>query len=264
MVSTKLPLSVIIIASNEEHNLPRCLESVKDFASEIIAVINNCTDATKSILEDYGAIVYEHDWQGFVIQKNRALNYANYSWVLNIDADEEVSPKLKRDIFEIFNKSNENISGFSICRKTMFLGKWITHGDWYPDRVTRLFRKDKAVYDGDYVHEKLVVSGEVVKLSSNLLHYSFPSMYLFLSKNASFTRDFVKANYGKKNFSYSGTIFRAFWKFFRGYFIKMGFLDGYQGFIIAVQQSYSTFFKYNMLLEQDISKCVVSLDPEDE
>lgn len=259
----KLPVSVIIIAKNEASILPRCLESVKEWASEIVAVINDCTDNTREILEGYGVRVYEHDWQGFVVQKNRAIQYANYDWMFSIDADEEVTPKMQQDIQNIIEQNDNTISAVDFCRKTWFLGKWIKHGDWYPDRVIRLFRRDKAKYEGNFLHEKLVVYGKTKHSDSNLLHYSFPTMYLFLSKTDSFTRNFVMVNHNNKKFSYLSTIFRSFWKFFRCYFIKRGFLDGYPGFIIAIQQAYSTFFKYNMLLENSLKANDSYLENED-
>ncbi|MBY0245794.1 MAG: glycosyltransferase family 2 protein [Sphingobacteriaceae bacterium] len=262
---SQLPISVIIIAKNEEHNLPRCLNSLRGWVSEIIAVLNDCHDKSEEILLSVGAKVYQHEWQGFVKQKNIALNYASNNWIFSIDADEEVTPAMRNEIEGIVNSESEaGISGVSFCRKTWLLGRWIKHGDWYPDRVIRLFKKDCSQFEGNYLHEKLVVKGRVLKSKTNLLHYSFPSMYLFLSKNDSFTRAFITANLGRKNFSVTGTVLRSFWKFFRGYFIKLGFMDGYPGFIIAVQQAYSTFFRYNMLLEYRLQERLFYLDKEDE
>lgn len=259
----QLPISVIIIAHNEEHNLPRCLQSIQGWTSEIVAVINDCSDKTADILSSYGAKVYTHEWMGFVKQKNLALSYATHDWIFSIDADEEVTPAMKREI-EAVVAGNAAVDGISFCRKTWLLGRWIKHGDWYPDRVIRLFKKSCSQFEGNFLHEKLVVTGRVMKSKTNLLHYSFPSMYLFLSKNDSFTRNFITANLERKKFSYTGTVLRSFWKFFRGYFIKLGFLDGYPGFIIAVQQAYSTFFRYNMLLEYKLKSAQFYLDQEDE
>lgn len=260
----QLPISVIIIARNEEHNLPRCLKSLRGWVSEIIAVINDSEDKTAEILQDHGAKVYSHEWQGFVKQKNLALSYASYEWIFSIDADEEVTPAMQREIEKTVVDNSALVDGVSFCRKTWLLGRWIKHGDWYPDRVIRLFKKNHSRFEGNFLHEKLVVDGKVIKSSTNLLHYSFPTMYLFLSKNDSFTRNFITANLGRKTFSYSGTVLRSFWKFFRGYFIKLGFLDGYPGFIIAIQQAYSTFFRYNMLLEYKLKDKSFYLDSEDE
>lgn len=262
-MTNKLPISVIIIAKNEAHTLPRCLDSVRGWSSEIIAVINDCTDDTENVLKSYGAKVYHHDWQGFVIQKNRAIQYASYDWIFSIDADEEVTPKMQRDIQNIIEQNDTTISAVDFCRKTWFLGKWIKHGDWYPDRVIRLFRRNKAKYEGNFLHEKLVVDGKTKHSDSNLLHYSFPNLYIFLGKLDSFTRNFEKANLGKKRFSPVGSAFRSWWKFFRCYFIKLGFLDGYQGLLIAIHQGYSTFFKYSVLLENQVKANKPEFDKED-
>lgn len=257
----KLPISVIIIAHNEAHNLPRCLDSIKEWAAEIVAVINDCHDETQIILETAGAKVYNYDWQGFVVQKNRALQLATMPWVFNIDADEEVTPRMLRDITQLVMHPSD-ISGASFCRKTWFLGKWIKHGDWYPDRVIRLFKRDSGQYQGNYLHERLEVSGKICKFNSNLLHYSFPDLYIFLGKLSSFTRNFEKANPHKK-FAILGTIFRSFWKFFRCYIIKLGFLDGFPGFLIAIHQGYSTFFKYSILFDREQRQQIPQLDGED-
>lgn len=260
----KLPVSVIIIARNEAAVLQRCLDSVKLWAGEIVAVINDCSDNTQEVLLANGAQVYEHDWQGFVVQKNRAISYAKFSWIFSIDADEMVTPKAYREIYQIINQEDPKIAGVSFKRKTWLLDRWIKHGDWYPDRVIRLFRRELASFKGDFLHERLEVKGKILYSQANLLHYSFPTMYLFLTKNETFTRYFITANLGKKKFSYAGTIIRTFWKFFRGYFIKRGFLDGYPGFIIALQQAYSTFFRYNMLLEHQVKNTPCLMDKEDE
>lgn len=258
----KLPVSVIIVAKNEAHNLQRCLESVKNWTCEIIAVINDCADNTEEVLQSFGAKIYHHDWQGFVIQKNRALNYATQPWVFNIDADEEVTPKMQRDIAGFIHDHDQYVAA-SFCRKSWFMGKWIKHGDWYPDKVTRLMLKTHGSYQGNYLHEKLVINGKTKNFSSNILHYSVPNLYVFLTKTISFTKAFEIANQQHKKFSYAGTIFRAFWKFFRCYFIKRGFLDGYPGLIIAAQQGYSTFFKYNILLANKFEQVEPILDAED-
>lgn len=257
----KLPISVIIIASNAAHNRPRALASVKEWAGEIVAVINDCHDDTAQILEAAGAQVYQYDWQGFVVQKNRALAHASMPWVFNLDADEEVTPKMLRDIEQLVSHAS-GYSAASFCRKTWFLGRWIKYGDWYPDRVTRLFKRDQGQYAGNYLHERLEITGKTCKFNSNLLHYSFPNLYVFLAKLGSFTRNFEKANQQKK-FSPLASLFRAWWKFFRCYVIKRGFLDGFPGLLIAVHQGYSTFFKYSILLDRKTRQIQPTVEVED-
>lgn len=258
----KLPISVMIIAHNEENNIARALESVASWSDEIVAVINDCSDKTEVILKNYNAKVYERSWSGFVDQKNYALSLCKNEWVFSIDADEEVTPKMQREI-ELVVLNNSGVQGISFCRKTWFLGRWIKHGDWYPDRVIRLFRKSCSHFEGNYVHERLIVVGEINKSNANLLHYSFPNLFIFLNKLITFSRDFAIGNAHKKS-PVAGIIFRSFWKFFRCYIIKRGFLDGFPGLLIAIHQGYSTFFKYSVLKEGYLNKELPFLEKEDQ
>lgn len=246
----KLPISLIIIARNEEKNLPRCLNSAAPWVTEIVGVINRCTDKTKEILESYGAKVYEHEWEGFTNQKNNALKYALQPWVLSIDADEEISPYLARSIQE-FIESKQDYNGAYWARKTWFLGRWIKHGDWYPDHVLKLFKREKGRFCGGRIHETVIVDGAVKKLKGNLLHYSFNSIDHMSKKFLSYAEAFLndKLEKGHNQFSITKTILRAFWRFFRCYFVRLGFLDGYPGFYIAVNQSFYTLFRYTQLYE---------------
>ena len=252
MINTKLPVSVVIIAKNEEKNLPRCLESVADWASEIVAVINDCHDQTESILKSYGAQIYQHEWRGYIQQKNYGLAQARQKWIFSMDADEEVTPALEAEIRRRV-EDDGTYSAVSFRRKSYLLGRWIKHGDWYPDRVTRLFKNGQAKFVGDYQHEELVVEGQTVAASPNLLHYSYPTLYDFLKKTESFSRGFAIESVGKRKFSGVGALFRGLWKFFRAYILRLGFLDGFPGLFVAVHQSYATFFKYSILLEHEVA-----------
>lgn len=247
----KLPISLIIIAHNEEKNLVRCLNSAAPWVSEIIGVINDCTDKTREILESYGAKVYEHEWQGFTKQKEYALKNVTQPWVLSLDADEEISPNLAHSIQEFVSLDSQKYNGAYWARKTWFLGRWIKHGDWHPDHVTRLFRKEKGYFSGGRVHEKIVINGAIKKLKGNLLHYSFDNINHMSNKFLSYANAFLKDKLEKGQFEFSTTrtILRSFWRFFRCYFIRMGFLDGYAGFYIAINQSFHAFFRYTLIYE---------------
>ena len=261
----KLPISLIIITHNEEKKLPRCLDSAAPWVTEIIAVINDCTDNTKQILESYGATVYEHDWPGSTDQKNRALSYATQPWVLSLDADEEVSPKLMRSFHSFFeNNDTDKFDGAYSARKTWFLGRWIKHGDWYPDYMLRLFRKEKGTFAGGKDHEKVSVNGPVKKLNGDLLHYSFDSISHNLSKFPRFGDAFLKNKIesNKTKFSPSQTILRAIWRLFRCYVIRRGFLDGFPGAFIAFNQAYYTLFRYSRLLEHELSNMNKEATPD--
>lgn len=261
----KLPVSLIIIARNEERNLPRCLDSAAPWVSEIIGVINDCTDKTREILESYGAKVYEHDWDGYTNQKKFALAQTTQPWILSLDADEQISPCLARSIQEFFEKDNEQYNGAYWARKTWFLKKWIKHGDWYPDYVVRLFKKDKGHFSGGRVHEKIILDGTTKKLKGNLLHYSFENIGHMNNKLYGYGDAFLKdkVEKGESKFSASGTILRALWRFLRCYFIRLGFLDGYPGFYISFNQAFYTLFRYTHLYEYIKRDVKPKFDKED-
>lgn len=266
-MNDKLPISLIIIAHNEEKKLHHCLNSASSWVSEIIAVINDCTDKTREILESYGAQVHEYPWNGFTVQKNRALQLATQPWILSLDADEEVSPRLARSIFDFFNSHQLwSYQGIYFPRKTWFMGRWITHGDWYPDYVLRLFQKDKSAFQGGMSHEKVVVEGKLLKLRGNLLHYSFDDIGHMISKfpryGSAFLQDKIQSN--KTQFSIIKTLFRSFWRFFRCYIIRLGFLDGYPGLFISFNQAFYTLFRYSYLYEYSKKNTIPKQDKEDQ
>lgn len=246
----KLPLSITLIAHNEAHNIRRCLASVASWASEIIVVINDCTDGTDKIAESYGARVYEHPWRGHRDQKQLALQYVTQPWVFAIDADEEVSDALRESLFTFFKQDATNYAGAYFPRKVWFLGRWITHGDWYPDYSLRLFRHDKGRWAGSQEHDKIALEGRAKKLKGDLHHYSYISLNAQLEKIPYFSDIFLKRLLEKgARWSSFAVVFRAFWRFIRCYFLRLGFLDGFPGFYVACFQGYSTLFRYTRLYE---------------
>ena len=155
--SEKLPLSVVVVARNEAHNLPRCLASVHGWVAEIIVALNDTTDDCEAIAKNFGARIEHLTWQGYRDTKNAALALATHNWVLSLDADEEVSAKL-RDEIAAFAGDLDQFSAARFPRKVWFIDRWITHGDWYPDYSLRLFRRDRARWGGDeFVHEKIEI-----------------------------------------------------------------------------------------------------------
>lgn len=260
---SKLPVSLIIIARNEEENLPRCLKSSAGWVSEIVGVINDCTDKTKEILESYGAEVYERKWEGSTEQKNYALKHATMPWILSLDADEEITPALKREI-EAFIASPEDYSAASFPRKTWFWGKWVKHGDWYPDRVIRIFKREDASFVGGKDHERIETLGKTKKLKAHLNHFSFRSINDIITKYPRFGDAHLKYQLEhNKKWSLLKTILRAKWRFFRCYFIKQGFRDGYTGLFIAINQFFYTLFRYSRLYEHERTKTLPYAEPED-
>ena len=244
-------LSVSLIASNEEKNIQRCLDSVRSIADEIVIVHNDCSDKTVEIAERYGAKCFEQKWQGYRDQKNISLEKASESWVLCLDADEVVSPELLSSIKGFIKKGPEHgVDGYAFNRLSFFLGKWIRHGDWYPDRKLRLVRNGEAKWTGAQVHEVLKTKGGVKRMKGDLLHYSYPSMSSFIDKTISFSDLYLQRKLeAKQKWRLTNVIFRPVWRFVRGYFIRLGFLDGFPGFFIAASTAFSTFFKHSRLYE---------------
>ncbi len=252
-----LPLSISIISLNEEANLRRCLASVVDLASEIVILDSGSKDRTAEIAAEFGAKFIHQDWLGYTAQKNRCLELCTQPWILNLDCDEVVSPELAASIRAFFEHGEaEKHAGASMARRTWFLGRWIYHGDWYPDRKTRLFRRDGSRWEADgggQVHERLVVNGSTTSLSGDLLHYSFQNIRHYLVKHIEYSGVFLSTQQvKKKRWSLLHTIFRPIWRFTRAYFLRRGFLDGFPGLWIAVATAFFAFDRYARLYESEI------------
>ena len=189
-----LLLSVVIVAKNEAANLPRCLASVRGWTAEIVVALNDTTDASEALATAAGARVVHLPWRGYRDTKNAALDLATQTWVLSLDADEEVSPALREEIEAFFARGkNERVAGVRFPRKVWFIDRWITHGDWYPDLSLRLFRRDRARWGGDqFVHEKMVCEGPIATLRGDLHHYSFPTLATHVGKINPFAELFVR------------------------------------------------------------------------
>jgi len=241
-------ISVIIITLNEEDNIRRCLESVK-WADEIIIVDSGSTDKTKTICSEYTDNFFERAWTGFGDQKNFALSKATKSWILSIDADEEVTMDLQE---EIRNKitNNQDIMGYRIPRLTNFFGKFIRYSGWYPDYVLRLARREKTSFSNDLVHEKMITDGPIKKISNHLLHYSFKDISTQIDKVQTYSSSsalmMFKAN---KKISWFSVFLKTFFSFVKPFILRFGFLDGVHGLLIAVFSSINTFLKYAKLKE---------------
>ena len=250
-----LPISVAIIARNEEENLRRLLPNITGFAEEIILVHNDCTDDTVRIAKDYGARCFDEIWHGYKEQKNLAIQKCTKEWILCMDADEVLSDKLKQSISDFLSDSNNKFSGASFNRCSFFMGKWIRHGDWYPDKKNRLLRASMGAWEGGQVHEKLTIEGEVCHLTGDLLHYSYNSIQEFPQKMSTYAKQFARQRMknGEKVSIFQIWI-RPLWRFVRAYFLRLGFLDGLPGLIIAFSSSYECMLKYVYQRELVISQ----------
>ena len=238
-------LSVILITRNEEANLADCLASLEGIAQQIVVVDTNSSDRTLDIAKSYGAAIAQPpDWPGFGPQKNRALDLATGEWVLSLDADERLTPALKSEIVTAIHHS-AHVDCFAIPRLSWYCGRFIRHSGWNPDYVDRLFKRGSARFSDDLVHERLIPSGQVAKLENPMLHYSFMNYSQVLQKidrysTASAEQAFAQ---GKTSTPLKAVLHGA-WSFFRTYFVRAGFLDGPQGFTLAMSNAQGTYYRY--------------------
>lgn len=239
-------LSLVIITFNEERNIRRCLESARDFVDEIIVLDSLSTDATKSICEEFGVKFYSQAFLGHIEQKNKALSYATHSWVLSLDADEAISPTLKKSIQEVL--SNPTFDAYTMNRKTNYCGTWVHHSGWYPDTKARLWNKEAGEWGGENPHDKWELFDRNAPygiLKGDILHYSYYSISEHIKQMEKFTEIAALAAVKKgRTCSIAQVVFGFIWKFIHSYFIKRGFLDGYTGFLICSISAFSSMIKY--------------------
>lgn len=244
-------ISAVIITQDEERNIGRCLESLKDVAVEVIVVDSGSTDRTEAICHEYGAKFVHHDWEGYDRQKNFANSLATQPWVLSIDGDEALSPELREGLLEWSAENDQQPVVYSVNRLTFFDGQPIRHCGWYPETKARLFPAGCAKWDG-IVHEDLLFNGEAVKLKGDLLHYPYSGLGDLLAKYTKYaTLMAEKYHRHGRRARKSDTVLRPVWNFIRNYFFKGGFLDGHNGFVICKMMAYYTFLKYSLLREKN-------------
>jgi len=252
-----MKISFCLITLNEEANLPRCLDSCAGLADEIVVLDSGSTDATETIARKFGARFEHQDWLGYVGQKNKALSLASHDWIFSLDADEELSPALRAEIqlLKAAGDLDGNVDGFSMPRCVFYEGRWIRHGDWYPDRLVRLFRRDRATFAGAKVHERLEILGRVVSLHGELHHYSFRDAADHRARCEQYARLWAleKFEAGQDAGPFAPGFHAAF-RWLRGYIFRRGFLDGAQGGRIAVLCARETFWKYRLLREMNRGK----------
>ena len=240
-----IKLSVVIIAFNEEHNIKRCLNSIKDIADEIVIVDSYSSDNTKKIAGTFPVIWIEHAFKGHIEQKNYALRQTKYDYVLSLDADECLSEQLIAEIIKI--KRNCMHDGYVFNRLTNYCGKWIYHCGWYPDRKLRLWNRHKGKWGGNNPHDKVIMkkNTSIRKINQDLLHYSYNTISDHLRQVDYFTSIAAKVDYQQgRRISLSFILFGPFIKFIRSYFLQLGFLDGYYGFVVCAISAHASFYKY--------------------
>ena len=250
-------LSVILITRNEEANLDACLASLEGIAQQIVVVDTNSSDRTLEIAKSHGATISQPaDWPGFGPQKNRALDLANGEWVLSLDADERITPALKSEILTAIHHS-AHVDCFAIPRLSWYCGRFIRHSGWSPDYVDRLFKRGTARFSDDLVHERLIPNGQVAKLENPMLHYSFMNYSQVLQKLDRYSTASAEQAFAKgKTSNPLKAVLHGAWAFFRTYILRAGFLDGPQGFALAVSNGQGTYYRYIKLwhLNQEAGK----------
>lgn len=236
-------LSVIVITKNEAHNIRACLQSVL-FADQIVVLDSGSTDGTPDMARKLGAEVSENlDWQGFGVQKNRALALARSDWVLSLDADECVTPELQAEIQAAMENPGYEVYGFP--RLSSYCGQYMRHSGWYPDRITRLFKRNAAMFSDELVHERVITSHPIGQLESPLLHESFRNFEAVLDKANRYSTAGAQILFEKSRTASVGkAVAHGFWAFFRTYVLRRGFLDGRMGLVLAISNAEGTYYRY--------------------
>lgn len=240
-------LSAVIITRDAERQLPACLASVA-FAGEIVVVDSGSTDATCAIARRAGALVIHQDWLGYGPQKQFAAAQARHHWVLALDADERVSEELRRSIEQAL--AAPACHAYRMPRRNRFLGRWLRHGEGYPDYSLRLFHRDHARWSDDPVHEKVLTTGPVGTLSGELLHESEDGVEDYLRKQNRYTTLQAEGLYARgRRVGAAKLVLSPLARFIKFYFLRRGFLDGVPGFIHIWIGCANSFFKYAKLIE---------------
>ncbi len=238
-----MKISATIITFNEERNLPRALESLR-CADEILVVDSGSTDRTIEIAQNLGARVIESPWPGYAKQKNLAAERAAHDWILSIDADESLSEALEAEMWHL-KKNGAAFDAYTMPRLAQYLGRWIRHSGWYPDRKVRLYHRAKAHWVGEYVHESVKVEGATGHLEGNLLHFTCESLSEHIKTMDRYTtlaaEQLIAA---RQQVTWGRLILEPPWTFFNTYVLKAGFLDGVEGLAIANMAALYNFLKY--------------------
>ncbi len=238
-------ISAVIITLNEQDQIEHCIQSVKSVADEIVVLDSFSTDRTEEICRNLGVRFYQNAFTGYRDQKNLALKYAQYDYILSLDADEALSDELKDSILAV--KKNWKFDAYNINRYNNYCGQWINHSNWYPDKKIRLFDRRKGDWGGLNIHEtiKMQKGCSVGFIKGDILHRSFSSIEEHIDKINKFStlsaQEYFKC--GKKS-SIFKIIFHSKWRFFKAYFLRRGFLDGFNGFVISSFSAYESYLKY--------------------
>jgi glycosyltransferase involved in cell wall biosynthesis len=225
-------ISATIVACNEANNLERALHSLA-CADEIVLVDSGSTDQTRAVAARLGARVINQPWQGYAAQKNLAASHAQHDWILSLDADEELDAQAQAAIGN-WKRSQPGADGYRFARRARYLGRWILHSGWYPDYKVRLFNRQKARWEGKYVHESVRVNGRVATLPGEILHYTCDTLEEHRERIELYT-DLAAREMRERGeaVNFLKRWIDPLWVFLHTYFFRLGVLDGHQGFLIA-------------------------------
>jgi glycosyltransferase involved in cell wall biosynthesis len=237
-------ISACILTFNEERKIARCLESLT-WCDEIIVLDSFSTDRTIEICKQYTQNVHQREWRGYVGQRNTVRELAQYPWVLFMDSDEEVSPALREEILQEFESGPSPFIGYEFPRQVYYLGRWIRHGEWYPDVKLRLFQKDYGRTEGEEPHDKVVVRGPVKRLKHPIWHYTYDDLADHINTLNRFSTITAQHKFAlNEKFFWLDMLTHPIFRFVKGYLLRGGFLDGRHGLAIALMASYGAFLKY--------------------
>ena len=242
-------ISACVLTYNEERKIEQCLRSIL-WCDEIVILDSFSTDSTLSLCRQFTDRVYQREWLGYVGQRNLIREMATHSWILFLDSDEEVSPVLRDEIITEFEKGNGPYVGYEFPRQVFFLGKWIRHGEWYPDVKLRLFKKVHGRTEGQEPHDRVIVNGPVKRLKNPLWHYTYDDIRDYVDTVNRFSSITARQRFlAGARFSWAHVIVRSMLRFLKGYVLRLGFLDGAHGFLVASINSFGVFVKYSKLWE---------------
>jgi glycosyltransferase involved in cell wall biosynthesis len=244
-------ISVAVIAKNEVDRIGHLLKSV-EFADEVIVVDSGSTDGTQGLCQQMGARVIFHEWPGHVAQKQFAMESTKNEWILSLDADEALSEALIREILTAVKNADSNVSAFSMPRLSKYLGRWIKHGGWYPDRKVRLVRRGRGVWKGLDPHDKLVIDGKVHRLENPILHHVYRGISDHVKTIDRFSDVYAQEHTSAGSGFVLFGIGHAVVKFLECYVWKLGILDGVPGLIIAMNSSWYVFLKHAKRWERNL------------
>jgi glycosyltransferase involved in cell wall biosynthesis len=237
-------ITATIITANEERNIARAVESLR-CCDEILILDSGSTDRTVELAGKLGARVIEAGWRGFAGQKNWAAEQASHEWILSLDADEALTESLEAEILAL-KKTGPRCDGYTMPRMANYLGRWILHSGWYPDRKVRLYRRSKAKWVGDFVHESVQVDGKVGHLEGNILHFTCESLSEHVKTMDRYTTLAAQELVARKEtVPLARLLCHPPWMFVKSYFLQRGFQDGMEGLMIAYMAAFYTFLKYS-------------------